>query len=85
MNYKDLDVFSNSFEISKVVLNQFFEYAERNFHIKKTPLSNPRSKELISLTLKAEIARQLWEEDGFYRILNNYDNEVKKAVSFLKR
>ena len=35
--------------------------------------------------LKAEIARQLWEEDGFYRILNNYDNEVKKAVSFLKR
>ena len=85
MIYKDLDVFSNSFEISKVVLNQFFEYAERNFHIKKTPLGNPRSKELISVTLKAEIARQLWEEDGFYRILNNYDNEVKKAVSFLKR
>jgi hypothetical protein len=38
------------------------------------------SKTLLKQTLKAEIARQLWTEDGYYSVINQYDKEVQRAL-----
>ena len=42
-----------------------------------------QSKSLIAKTLKAEIARQLWLENAYYKIVNQEDNEFQKAISTL--
>ena len=43
-----------------------------------------QSKKLIAQTLKGEIARQLWVEQGYFTIMNSFDPEVQKAIKVLK-
>jgi hypothetical protein len=42
------------------------------------------SKVLIARTLKAEIARQIWLEDGYYLVVNKTDKEVQRAIKEIK-
>ena len=42
------------------------------------------AKKKIAKLLKAEIARQIWTEEGFYRIINPLDNELNAALKELK-
>ena len=42
------------------------------------------SKKNIAKLLKAEIARQIWTEEGFYRTINPLDNELNTALKELK-
>jgi hypothetical protein len=42
------------------------------------------SKNLIKRTLKAEIARQIWLENGYFKITNTTDNEVQKALKIVQ-
>ena len=43
------------------------------------------SQKLIAENIKAEIARQLWTEEGLYMVLNTQDQEVKAAIEQLKK
>lgn len=44
-----------------------------------------RSEELIKHVMKAEIARQLFIEEGYFFIVASYDKEVQSALRFLER
>jgi hypothetical protein len=44
-----------------------------------------RSKGYIINNIKAEIARQLWPDDGYYRVSNTQDDELKKALETLRK
>lgn len=44
-----------------------------------------RSEDLIKHILKAEIARQLFIEEGYFFVIASYDKEVQKALQYLKR
>jgi carboxyl-terminal processing protease len=71
--------------VDESLLNQFVSYAQKNFKIQSSKGGLTQSKRLIALSLKAEIARQIWTEEGFYRIINREDKEVKEALKlFLK-
>ena len=76
--------FDKNFSISNELLTQFVRFAEKEQKIKEDKSGFQHSKSLISKTLKAEIARQLWLEDGYYQISNKTDNEVQKALKSLK-
>jgi hypothetical protein len=39
---------------------------------------------LIRTALKAEIARQLFIEDGYYLVIASADKEMRKALGILK-
>jgi len=69
---------------SNELVKDFSLFAEKEMKIKRDKKSLDGSKTLIARTLKAEIARQLWLEDGYFQIVNQTDNEVKRAVQFLK-
>ena len=51
--------------------------------IKRNSVELKHSKRLIAETLKAEIARQLWMEEGFYQVFNSTDNEFERAMKYL--
>jgi len=76
--------FDKNFSISNDLLTQFVRFAEKEQKIKEDKSGFQHSKGIISKTLKAEIARQLWLEDGYYQISNKTDNEVQKALKSLK-
>ena len=44
-----------------------------------------RSKGFIMNNLKAEIARQLYSEEGYYRVANTKDIELKRAIEQLRK
>ncbi len=63
--------------------NQFTQLAAKD-SINITLIS---AKEKTDLTnrIKPSIARQLWRNEGFFQVLNNSDNAVKKALELLNK
>ena len=82
--WKTIEDFDKNFTVSEAILNQFVQFAQKEIKIAKDKEGLAHSKTLIVKTLKAEIARQLWLEDGYYRITNKTDNEVQRALKYLK-
>jgi glycogen debranching enzyme len=57
------------------------EYAEREFKINPMNISELNSSsERILRRLKSEIARQFYNEDGFYKVYNRDDADVNAAL-----
>jgi carboxyl-terminal processing protease len=84
-NWKSLNEFVTTFDVSDKILKDFVYYAEDNF---KIPLNNKgleTSKSLIKNNIKSEIARQIWMEQGYYTVLCKYDKEILQALKYLNK
>jgi carboxyl-terminal processing protease len=81
--WKSINEFKRSFKVTDAILNQFVEFAWKENKVKKNSKELAYSKSLIKRRLKAEIARQIWDEQGFYQIINTEDPEVKTALKHL--
>lgn len=80
-SWKNAKKFAESFEISEATLQKFLVFAEREFHVKRDEYGLRVSKTLIKRMLKAEIASQIWTEEGYYRVINPFDKELLKAMN----
>ena len=72
--------FSRSFMVNGTILNQFAAFAESEHKIIQRPKSLEYSKKVITKFVKSSIAQQLWVEEGYYRVVNETDNEVQAAL-----
>ncbi len=85
-------------QLSQMGLEEFlnsFQMDEKGFsalksHIKKygNEVSNKDFEKLkpgIQLYIKAGLAKCLWQYEGFYKVLNQQDNEIRKAVFYCPR
>ena len=82
-NWKSITEFSQKFTVTPAILNSFVAFAEKEMKVKKSSSGLAQSKKLIERTLKAEIARQIWLEEGYYHIVNSTDKEVQRALKEL--
>lgn len=76
--------YKKKFVVTDEVLNNFTNFAEKEGKIKFDQKEFTISKKLISEVLKAEIARQIWVEEGYYQVYNDFDPEVQRAIRFFK-
>ncbi len=83
--WKSAEQFNSSFAVTPQLLNQFLGFAEKEFKLKRNMKEFEQSKQLISKMLKAEIARQIWLEDGYFLVMNKNDNDVQRAIKSLAR
>lgn len=83
--WKSMNHFVTTFQINDVLVDKFVSYAENVHHVKKDVKGLQISKKLIQETLKAEIARQIWTEQGYYAVINAVDQEVIKALKLLSK
>jgi carboxyl-terminal processing protease len=84
-NWKTLEEFNSKFQVSDKMLRDFTAYADKYYKIPLNTKGFETSKEVIRYNLKAEIARQLWTEQGYYTVVSAYDTEVLKALQFLQK
>ncbi len=77
--YKTLDQFEKNFKTERKVFSDFIAYAISN-KIRPDEKNIASSKSLISNQLKANIARLLFGNDGYYRITLQEDKAYKIAV-----
>lgn len=83
--WDSFEAFNRSFTVTPEILNAFVAYASKYNDVKKDAKGLEMSKRLIEQTIKAEIARQIWTEQGYTQVINSVDNEVKKAVEVLRK
>lgn len=81
-NFIDFDTFNKKFFVEDEIFDQLVEKAkEKNIKIKESELE--KSKNSIKLIIKAYVARDLWGNDEFYKIINEKDEKIKKAIDVL--
>ena len=65
------------------IFDQFVNYAEEN-GVPRTTKGFNHSKKLVNTQLKANIARNIIDNDGYYPIIEQVDKTLKIAVKYLK-
>jgi carboxyl-terminal processing protease len=81
--YPTAESFNDGFHISPEIIKAFVTYAEKN-GVKPNEKQEKISESIIKLQLKALIARNIWNNSGFYPVLHRDDNVLKKALEVLK-
>jgi carboxyl-terminal processing protease len=82
--YLDAITFKNKFKVDNNLFNSIIKFAEEN-KIERNLSEIKTSKELISNSLKASISRNLFNDLGYYVVINESDNTVQKAISSLSK
>jgi carboxyl-terminal processing protease len=80
--YRGFDEFNKSFSVTDDIYKHFADYAVKS-GIKKNEQAIKRSSPLIRNLIKAYIARQLYKNDGFYPVIHQMDEALKKAMELM--
>ncbi len=78
--WRNFDDFNQSFSVTEQMLNDFVTYTQKTLSIEIDEDGLERSKAVIKNRMKAEIARHLFEDNGFYKIYLNDDLDVENAI-----
>ena len=77
--YNNVIDFKTSFNPEEELLADFIAYATKN-EIEKNEEQIEKSKELITIRLKALIARNLWNTSAYFQIANDLNDSYLKAI-----
>ncbi|MDH5379763.1 MAG: S41 family peptidase [Cyclobacteriaceae bacterium] len=80
----EYDDFRKNFEMSKSMFEQLAKIGETN-GVKKDTEDINKNKDLIELHIKAQIARRVWGNDGFYPIFNETNEVLQGAVKLFDK
>jgi len=78
-----LPEFARTYSVSDGLLEELATYAEKQ-GVKKSPSELAKCRSELKLQLKARLAKTLFGDEGLYKILNDDDPAVEKAVQVLK-
>ncbi len=80
--YSDFEQFNQHFEVNDMLLNELIENGEKaGIHFNEAEFNT--SKPFITLQIKAIIARDLWTTSCYYKIMNEFNVPLKKALELL--
>ena len=82
--YVSFDKFKKEYEVDDAFLNQLTTQAEKE-KIKVDSAQYAISKPLIKLQLKALVARDLWEMNEYYQIMDADNESLQKAIQILQK
>ena len=81
--YKDFDTFNLRFEVSAELLKLLVESGEKS-GVKYDEALYQEALPMLKCQLKALIARDLWEMNEYFRVMNETNESVMKAVELLE-
>lgn len=81
--YKDVYSFKKGFNTGDDFMNKFFAYAEKK-SVKKDEAGYKASMKLIQTQLKALLARDLWDVNAYYVVINDINSFYTKALECLE-
>lgn len=80
--YPDFNSFDKKFVIDDAFMKGFFDLADKQ-GVKMNEKEYPLSEALIKNQIKALMAQKLWDVNALYRVINQNDDEVQKAVQVI--
>ncbi len=82
--YESAKFFANSYKISDQLLRQFTDFVAKK-GVEKDSRRFNKCKSLLSNRIKAYIARDLFQSEGFYTVLHKNDRVLEKAMEVIKK
>ncbi|RLD53647.1 MAG: peptidase S41 [Bacteroidetes bacterium] len=82
--YATFNDFDDGFNISNAMFNNFLDYTE-DMGVEKDPEGIRKSKSRIKILMKAFIARNLYDDDGFYPVYHRIDETFLRAIDYLEK
>ncbi len=76
--------FLNQFEVSDQMLSDLVKVGERN-GVKPDRKELTHRKRLFQVHIKAQIARKIWNNDGFYPVMNETNEILLQAIKLFDR
>ncbi|AEA45616.1 S41 family peptidase [Fluviicola taffensis] len=83
--YESIDQFITNFKVDKKLMDEFFDFVKKenkDFEFKEDEYKI--SKEIMELRLKATIANDLFGIEAFYKIYNQKNEILQKAIQLLE-
>jgi len=80
----DFDAFTRRFNVTPDMFERFINYAT-NLGIERNNIDIITSRSVIKNRMKAEIARHVWEDNGYYSVYVEDDLDVQSALEHLKK
>jgi carboxyl-terminal processing protease len=71
--------FFNEFDVTDSMLKSLVSVGETN-GVKPRPEEINKNKPVFKLHVKAQIARQVWDNDGFYPLYNQDNDILQQAI-----
>ncbi len=81
MDYKD---YFNNFQVSQKMRNELASIGKAN-GVKPDMEDMQKNKALFDLHMRAQIARQIWNNEGFYPIFNQTNEVLQQAVKLFDK
>jgi carboxyl-terminal processing protease len=78
--YPEAETFAAKFKLDKKVWNEFVEYAEAE-GVEPDEEGIKTSKERLTLFLEGMFARNLWDIEAYFMVINQQDNAFQKALA----
>ncbi len=83
-NY-NIKEFKSLYAVTDKALNEFLSYCHSR-GVKETKIKNPKHfRDALKLVFKSYVAKQLFEDEGFFETWNKEDPAVQKALEVLKQ
>lgn len=82
--YKNPVSFNNYFEVNNTLYDSFFEFLKKH-KISYTATQKKQSEIILKKYIKAEIARFLWNNEGYYQVITTTDKDILTALSELDK
>lgn len=82
--FKTDESFVNNYNINDKVFNDFITYASKN-GIKKDSKDKNESDKYIKVEIKANVARNLFNEETYIKLINPIDKAVNKGIEVLEK
>lgn len=82
--YKDFETFDKRFEVGPDLLQQLVEQGNKA-GVKYEEALYAEAVPMLKIQMKALIARDLWEQNEYYRVMNESNESVLKAVELLQK
>ena len=78
------DEFNENFDVDKAMLDELIKTAE-NVEVPFDEIGFNRSKNLIKLRAKAEIAKGIWGNEYFYPVINQSNEILQEALTLFEQ
>ena len=76
--------FISDFVVTDIMLNELVATGERN-NIKADRVELRKKKRLFQVHVKAQIARKIWGNEGFYPVFNQTNEVFQHAIDMFVR
>jgi carboxyl-terminal processing protease len=78
--------YKETFQVDNSLIQEMVDYAESELKIRAYSKEDVKyCEKRLKIQLKAEIARQIWQENGFFSVYNDFDSEFQNAYNAFER